>query len=102
MFNWQFGGVGIINLDTVLSPFVKKSFVKHFKAGLKYLSNDTVYATSQKIELDNEELKEKYPKVYNYALDMLEREGRQATEALYHNLNTLESRQGSQVGKVAC
>lgn len=28
---------------------------------------------------------------------MLEREGKQSTEALYHNLNTLESRQGSQV-----
>ena len=35
--------------------------------------------------------------VYDYAMNMLEREGRQATEALFHNLNTLESRQGSQV-----
>ena len=32
--------------------------------------------------------------VYDYAMNMLEREGRQATEALFHNLNTLESRQG--------
>ena len=32
--------------------------------------------------------------VYNYAMEMLEREGRQSTEALFHNLNTLESRQG--------
>lgn len=35
--------------------------------------------------------------VYNYAMDMLEREGKQAAQGLYHNLNTLESRQGSQV-----
>lgn len=35
--------------------------------------------------------------VYEYAMDMLEREGRQAAQGLYHNLNTLESRQGSQV-----
>jgi len=35
--------------------------------------------------------------VYNYAMDMLEREGKQSFEALYHNLNTLESRAGSQV-----
>ena len=33
----------------------------------------------------------------SYAIDMLEREGKQSTEALYHNLNTLESRAGSQV-----
>ena len=39
----------------------------------------------------------KYPKVYEYAMDMLEKEGRQAAQGLYHNLNTLESRQGSQV-----
>ena len=30
-------------------------------------------------------------------MDMLEREGKQAAQGLYHNLNTLESRQGSQV-----
>ena len=36
-------------------------------------------------------------KIYEYAIDMLEKEGLQSTQALYHNLNTLESRQGSQV-----
>ena len=30
-------------------------------------------------------------------MDMLDREGKQSAEGLYHNLNTLESRQGSQV-----
>ena len=36
-------------------------------------------------------------KAYTYALKSLEREGRQSAEALFHNLNTLESRAGSQV-----
>ena len=39
----------------------------------------------------------KYHKAYKFAMDMLNREGRQAFEGLYHNLVTLESRAGSQV-----
>jgi len=34
---------------------------------------------------------------YKYAIDMLEKEGLQSAEALYHNLNSLESRPGSQL-----
>ena len=36
-------------------------------------------------------------KCYEYSMRQLEREMRQSCEALYHNLNTLESRAGSQV-----
>lgn len=102
---WQFGGVGSIHLDYDLAPFVKMSFVKHFQDGLKYLENKSEYKIDRfkkwfelnDLSIDNEELKEKHPKVYAYAMDMLENEGAQSAQGLYHNLNTLESRQGSQV-----
>lgn len=101
----QFGGVGSIHLDYDLAPFVKMSFVKHFQDGLKYLENKSEYKIDRfkkwfelnDLSIDNEELKEKHPKVYTYAMDMLENEGAQSAQGLYHNLNTLESRQGSQV-----
>lgn len=101
----QFGGVGSIHLDYDLAPFVKMSFVKHFQVGLKYLENKSDYKidrfkkwfTENDISIDDKELKEKHPEVYAYAMDMLEKEGKQAAQGLYHNLNTLESRQGSQV-----
>lgn len=101
----QFGGVGSIHLDYDLAPFVKMSFVKHFQNGLKYLENKSEYKIDRfkkwfelnDLSIDNEELKEKHPKVYTYAMDMLENEGAQSAQGLYHNLNTLESRQGSQV-----
>ena len=101
----QFGGVGSIHLDYDLAPFVKMSFVKHFQDGLKYLENKSEYKIDRfkkwfelnDLSIDNEELKEKHPKVYAYAMDMLENEGAQSAQGLYHNLNTLESRQGSQV-----
>lgn len=101
----QFGGVGSIHLDYDLAPFVKMSFVKHFQDGLKYLENKSEYKIDRfkkwfelnDLSIDNDELKEKHPKVYAYAMDMLENEGAQSAQGLYHNLNTLESRQGSQV-----
>ena len=37
------------------------------------------------------------PKAYQYALDMTEKEIRQAVEGMYHNLNTLQSRSGNQL-----
>ena len=39
-------------------------------------------------------------KSYKYALAMLEKEGKQAAQGLYHNLNTLESRPEQQPGPV--
>lgn len=49
------------------------------------------------IYIDNEILKMNHPAAYAYAMQMLQEEGKQACQALYHNLNTLESRAGGQV-----
>lgn len=95
----QFGGVGTIHLDYDLAPFVEMSFAKHFKHGLKWLENadeDYVANTPKKLSIDSTEAKS-WTKAYDYAMEMLEIEGKQAAQGLYHNLNTLESRQGSQV-----
>ena len=43
--------------------------------------------------IDSKEYK-RFKKAYNYALKMTERECHQAIEAMYHNLNTLQSRSG--------
>lgn len=100
----QFGGVGSIHTDIDLAPFVKKSFKKHYEDGKRYIDEprvrsiaDVVIFDTDDWHIDNPIFEKHYPKAYRYAIDMLEREGRQSTEALYHNLNTLESRQGSQV-----
>lgn len=95
----QFGGVGSLHIDYDLAPFVKMSFAKHFKDGLQYVERaDSKYIASvpKLLEIESEEAKQ-WKNAYEYAMDMLEKEGREATQALYHNLNTLESRPGSQV-----
>lgn len=110
----QFGGVASAHIDFDLAPFVAKSFVRHFKNGLRYFGVPAKIRFSNAIKhlfhqeqytLKDEDiclanidkLKRHYKRVAEYAMDMLEREGRQSCEALFHNLNTLESRAGSQV-----
>lgn len=98
----QFGGVASAHIDTDIAPYVKKSFIKHYKNGMKYISgysneeiNDVINHGFD-ISINSEYAKKCTP-VYKYAYDMLEKEGLQGAQALYHNLNTLESRAGSQV-----
>ena len=99
----QFGGVSSIHIDHDLAPFVKMSFAKHFKDGLQWVeheSQEEIDCIPKSLDIDDEYAKSRKG-AYDYAICMLEKEGRQAAQGLYHNLNTLESRQGSQVKKVA-
>ena len=104
----QFGGVGSVHIDLDLTPYVKKSFVKHYRDGLRYLLKWSTVKLQQEFDdymihfdYENKNITDawfrQYIEAYEYAMDMLEREGQQAAEGLYHNLNTLESRAGSQV-----
>ena len=54
--------------------------------------DNVVYRDNMPIEFYKE-----YPKAYQYAFDMTEKETRQAVEGMYHNLNTLQSRSGNQL-----
>ena len=98
----QFGGVGTVHADYDLAPFVAKSFRKHMENYFTDVEGMTkedaklvIKAKYEPCSLDNEAIKETVP--YKFAVRQLEREGLQGAEALYHNLNTLESRAGSQV-----
>ncbi len=102
----QFGGVSATHLDWTMVPYVRKSFIKHFKDGLKYIEEKSDYKVErfekwythlEDQSIDNEELKEKHPRVYQYALDKTIKEIYQAVEGMYHNLNTLQSRSGNQL-----
>ena len=119
----QFGGVSATHIDWTMVPYVRKSFWKHFKDGVKYFytENDYNYLTENLLDsLDLGKLPIKpyanltvgeheeraasqilnfssWEKAYQYAMDMTEREVHQAVEGMYHNLNTLQSRSGNQL-----
>ena len=95
----QFGGVSASHIDWTMVPYVRKSFYKHWKDGMKYIERvDPCCSTcdSKNISIyDNGYIE--FEKAYSYALEMTEREVYQAVEAMYHNLNTLQSRSGNQL-----
>ena len=94
----QFGGVSASHLDWTMVPYVRISFRKHFNDGLKYICNyDFEYDKRfENVSIEDERYKT-YPKAYQYALDMTEKELMQAVQGMYHNLNTLQSRSGNQL-----
>lgn len=100
----QFGGVSATHIDWTMVPYVRKSFYKHWKNGLKYVGK----ADDETIKHDMEWIEEHQPsidcsfftvpsEIYNYAMAMTVNETNQAVEAMYHNLNTLQSRSGNQL-----
>lgn len=98
----QFGGVSATHLDWSAVPYVRKSFRKHLIEGFKYIARGDKYiedllASGKEISIENSYIKENYPKTYEYAYDMTEKETKQAVEGMYHNLNTLQSRSGNQL-----
>ena len=100
----QFGGVSEGHLDWTMVPYVRKSFWKHLRDGIKYINHENidkdVLLYNPEIDdgaIDNESAKSYGEEVYQYAIDMTERETYQAVEGMYHNLNSLQSRSGNQL-----
>lgn len=100
----QFGGVGANKIDYDAAPYVAITFKKAFKDALIDLHDfdeeevDMVMNNlGDDCKLENAFIMEAYPHEYRIAERHTVRKTQQAAESLYHNLNTLESRAGSQV-----
>ena len=96
----QFGGVSATHLDWTMVPYVRKSFYKHFRDGVKYVENLKYWMDeniiAEKYSIDDY-IYHKHPQAYQYAMDMTVAECKQAAEGMFHNLNTLQSRSGCQL-----
>lgn len=85
----QFGGVSATHLDWTMIPYVRKSFYKHYCDGIKYIDgkDEIDYSFHSALPIDEEDYKAYNEKVYKYAMDMTQKELKQAVEGMYHNLN---------------
>ena len=96
----QFGGVSATHLDWTMIPYVRYSFYKHFRDGMKYIENQQELPFTKEescdISIDDERYKS-HKSAYQFGMDMTSKEIYHAVEALYHNLNTLQSRSGQQL-----
>jgi len=101
----QFGGVSATHIDWTMVPYIRKSFYKHYIDGLKHIDSKKagieIKLAISKNEAVDISIEDKniysHPMSYEYAMDMTMKEVHQAVEALYHNLNTLQSRSGNQL-----
>ena len=103
----EFGGVSATHLDWTMVPYVRKSFYKHYLDGMKYIGGlderemawnlNHDYAFDPKEKAITDWVYQQHQDEYKYAMDMTERELKQAVEGMFHNLNTLQSRSGNQL-----
>ena len=93
----QFGGVSATHLDWSMVPYVRISFYKHFKEGMKDIEGMGLSEDYEEtLPIDSDKYT-KYERVYKYAMEQTVKETYQAVEGMYHNLNTLQSRSGNQL-----
>ena len=97
-------GVSATHIDWTMVPYVRKSFYKHFRDGIKYVEQSTNYEILDDEQIKSTSILDDYYKshvgAYNYAMDMTVKEIHQAVEGMYHNLNTL-GRLNSNVKNIA-
>lgn len=106
----QFGGVSATHLDWTMVPYVRKSFTKHLRDGMKYFEDKSDYKLKRfnawlekdmhkdgTVHFDDVDFQKLHPQSWEYAMDMALKEINQAVEGMYHNLNTLQSRSGNQL-----
>lgn len=93
----QFGGVSATHLDWTMVPYVRKSFIKHWYDGCKYVEGAYIKGIPPINASIEDDFFKKLPRAYEYAMDMTVKEVHQAVEGMYHNLNTLQSRSGNQL-----
>ena len=106
----QFGGVSATHLDWTMVPYVRKSFTKHLRTGMKHCENKSDYKLDRflqwlkydlhmdgTVHFDDESFRLLHPEAWDYAMEQVEKETMQAVEGMYHNLNTLQSRSGNQL-----
>jgi len=70
-------------------PYVRKSFYKHYKDGIKYICDrEDLNVTKEEcvnVSIDDKTIYD-CEKAYDYAMDMTVKETEQAVEGLFHNL----------------
>lgn len=93
----QFGGVSATHLDWTMVPYIRITFYKAYRDGMKYIAGKEMPEDlNEEMSIDDLRYQENEA-VYRYAMDMTKRQTYQAVEAMFHNLNSLQSRSGGQL-----
>lgn len=96
-----YGGCTIPYIDRTLVPYVRKTFIKHYNNGIKYLEN---FENVMKFEKEKyfikdwtemyKYLEEVFPKAYKYALELTRESVNQAMQGMEYEINSLSTVNG--------
>ena len=101
-----YGGCTIPYLDRALTPYIRKTFVKHWNTGAIWLSEEDEDYTELEFNPSSDKyfekdwetiydsLKEKNKKVYRYARDLTKEAVKQALQGLEYEINSLSTVNG--------
>lgn len=95
-----YGGCTIPYLDKTLTPYVRKTFMKHYNNGLKYIENCKPKNLPNKDFFEEDWLykydymKDVSEKAYNYAVELTEEAVKQAMQGLEYEINSLSTVNG--------
>ena len=101
-----YGGCTIPYLDRALTPYIRKTFVKHWNTGVIWLSEEDEDYTELEFNPSSDKyfekdwetiydsLKEKNKKVYRYARDLTKEAVKQALQGLEYEINSLSTVNG--------
>lgn len=82
-------GVSATHLDWTMVPYVRKSFYKHYKDGMRYINGNENFVLSDRdvisTDIENLDIYDCAP-AYKYAYDQTKKEVHQAVEGMFHNL----------------
>ena len=89
----QYGGTTITL--THLAPYVRKSFYRHYKKGVKYFENKELdYSFHNLLPINENDYKIYSPKSYDYAMDCLKSEIRDAVQTFNYQINSMSTTNG--------
>jgi ribonucleoside-triphosphate reductase len=84
----QYGGVSLSNFNEILAKYAKMNFVKNFKDYFEFLYEKT-YDDNLIISSDNEELKNKYNKVFTKTLNKTDKDIYDACQLYEYQTNSV-------------
>ena len=96
-----FGGCSVPYLDKELTPYIRKTFIKHYNNGLKYLEScvDGLYINNEDYFIKDwtnkyEEFEEYSKKSFEYAKELTQEAVKQSIQGLEYEINSLSTING--------
>lgn len=95
-----YGGCSVPYFDRDLIPYIRKTFIKHYNNGRKFIENKCKISLDNNLYFDKDwtdmykGLKEESEKAYNYAMELTKESVKQSIQGFEYEINSLSTING--------